>query len=60
MDFNFLFTTISQIFITFYVCLYINVSGWLKLAILNIVAAIIVFASLLIFIYMQQTSTLNR
>ena len=50
VDFNFLFTTIYQFFLTFYVCFYISVSGWLKLAILNIVVilTIIVFAWLFI------------
>ena len=51
MDINFLFTTICQIFVTFYVCFNISVSGWLKLAILNIVVilTIIVFARLFIY-----------
>ena len=46
--FNFLFTTISQIFLTFYVCFYISVSGWIKVAILNIavISTIIIFARL--------------
>ena len=44
----FYFTTICQFFLTFYVCFYISVSRWLKLAILNfaVVLSIIVFARL--------------
>ena len=57
MDFNFYFTNLCQFFLSFYVCFYISVSGWLKLEILNFVVSltIIVFARLFI-IYLYVTN----
>ena len=49
-NFNFYFTAICQLLLTFYVCFYISVSRWLKLTIPNfvIILTTIVFARLFI------------